>query len=153
MAVAALALVVMAGVQLSRGFDDGYPFQVDAAYVSSRPDASLFYPGSERLQHSAQGEQDHPLAMSNASIPAASTTYLAVDASPDQVLGWYRQQLRGQGWDDTTDPTRTSRPHADFARGTREFVHVDVFGRAPAGLAYTGSGQVYAFQYGINARY
>lgn len=153
MAVAALVLIAMAAVQVARGFDDGYPFQVDAGYVSSRPDASLFYPGSEKLQRSARGEQDHPLAMSNASVPATATTYLASGAPPDAILAWYREQLRVQGWDDTTDATRTTRPHADFARGSREFIHVDVFGKPPAGLAYSGTGQVYVFQYGINARY
>jgi hypothetical protein len=153
MAAAAVLLVVMAGVQIARGFNDGYPFQVDANWVRSRPDASLFYPGSQALAQSAQGEQDHPLAMSQASIPAAASSVLATDASSSQILDWYRAQLRAQGWDETTDPARTGRPHADFARGTREFIQVDVFGKPPDGIHYTGSGTVYSITYGINARY
>lgn len=153
MLLAAVLLVVMAVVQVARGFDDGYPFQVDAAYVTSRPEASLYYPGSRPLTRSAQGEQDHPLAMSNASLPAKITTYLATSATPEDVLGWYREQLLARGWDDTTDRTRTDRPRADFARGSREFIHIDVFGKAPPALGYSGPGDVYAIQYGINARY
>ncbi len=153
MAAAAVLLVVMASVQIARGFNDGYPFQVDASWVKSRPDASLFYPSSQVLAQGAQGEQDHPLAMSQASIPATATSVLASETSPTQVLDWYRSQLRAQGWDETTDPARTSRPHADFARGTREFMQVDVYGKPPAGIHYTGSGTVYSVTYGINARY
>jgi hypothetical protein len=146
-------LMAMAVVQVARGIDDGYPFQVSAAWVRARPDASLFYPGSQLLDQGAQGEQDRPLAMSNASIPATAVSVLAANASSAQILDWYRLQLEAQGWDDTTDPTRTSRPHLDFGRGSREFMRIEVFGRPPAGIAYTGSGTVYTATYGINARY
>lgn len=153
MMIGAVVLVGMGVMQIARGFGDGYPFQVDAAWVRARPEAALFYPGSRLLAQSAQGEQDHPLAMSRASIPAQATSYLVVDASPDQVLAWYSEHLKGRGWDDTTDRARAARPHADYGRGTREFVHVDVFGAAPPGLAYSGPGTVYAFIYGVNPRY
>lgn len=153
MMLAGLLLIVMAVVQVARGIEDGYPFQVDASWVRSRPDASLFYPGSQVLAQAAQGEQDHPLAMSNASIPATAVSVLAVPASSDAILGWYRAQLKAQGWDDTTDAGRTARPHADFARGVREFIQVDIYPKPPAGVAYSGSGTVYALTYGINARY
>lgn len=153
MLLAFVVLVVAAAVQVVRGVNDGYPFQVSAEWVRARPDASLFYPGSQVLAQAAQGEQDHPLAMSNASIPASAVSVLAVEATPQQILGWYRDQLRSQGWDDITDPARTTRPHADFGRGAREFIRIDVYGGPPAGVRYSGSGTVYAITYGINARY
>jgi hypothetical protein len=156
----ALALLAATGgvayfAETSRG-PDGLPDHraVRAADLASRPEASLFYPGSTVVDSARADQSADP--NNPASGPAKIDTLLATTASVAEVQAWYGRRLAAGGWR-AAPPIAVEAPAGEvdleWRRGAREFFDLRLYlDRAAAGSAGSGvSGLLYRVDYLVGA--
>lgn len=150
-AVGLLALILLLALALrgSQGGKDAYGISkgsVSYQEVSSRPEAHLYYRGSQVLESHAAPEKSKYR-------PAYVYTHLAAEATPQQIGDWYRDELLRKGWHlEGNTPQCCGGHEYYYLKARRERFDLTIFGTGlPQSLHYDGKGTVYSIHYEIGS--
>jgi hypothetical protein len=97
----------------------GTPGSISAADVLKHPEASLTYPGSYHVSHSAEDESDGGGIVPGDAHPAGAATAFYTSDRLDRVIAWYDAWLQTRQWLDAQDQGNGDRrwergAHEDF---------------------------------------
>ena len=151
-AVVAAVAAIGYFIETSKG-SDGLPDHraVRATDLASRPEATLFYPGSAVLVRATSDQGSDPA--NPASTPAEVDTLLVTPAAPEKVSAWYAQSLAGRGWVLSSSSLTRDAPAGELAsewlRGRREYFDLRLYvDRATLGSqGYAVQGLIYRVVY------
>lgn len=98
---------------------------VSLDFIKSRPEAQLYYPGSEVFSLFGGPEESRPFKKNSSAFYGA---ILISNDSPEQIYQWYKDWMLSHGWQPRTFPRATTQTSLQgYTRDSRErfFVAMD----------------------------